>query len=138
MKKFVNVFYVALLAVLTLSFVACSDDDDNSDSGSIVGTWKNTDVLAQVFEYTQYIKFDKSGKYYEVNIDDEPGGEVDVLRGSWSRSGNTVRVTSEGITTPARIQSLSAKKLVIEVIGISQEYTRVSDSVIDKYLKDNQ
>lgn len=137
MKKFVNVFYVALLAVLTISFVACSDDDDKSDSGNIVGTWKNTDILAQSLELTQYIKFDKSGKYYEVDIyfDDD----IEVLCGSWSRSGNTVRITSDaGITAPARIQFQGSKKIIIEQIGIRQEFTRVSDSVIDKYLKDYQ
>lgn len=50
MKAF-KIFFVALIATLSLGFTACSDDDKNGSSSGIVGTWSWSDGE----EYSTYI-----------------------------------------------------------------------------------
>ena len=137
MKKYLKLLYIALFAVLSLSVTSCKDDDEPNGT-SIVGTWQNNDALAGALGVTQYIKFEEGGKYYEVNVyPKEFGGEVDVLHGNWSQSGDKIKISGGNVTSAtATIKSQNGNKLVLEVLGISQEYTKVSDSTIDKYLKD--
>lgn len=131
MKKFVNYFYAALFMVLaTVSLTSCSNDDE-PDGGSIIGTWQNVGELANAMGVTQYIQFNEGGIFYEVDVYPASlGGDVDVDKGTWSLSGNTLKIDGHTST----LKSVSSSKLVIETMGISQEYKKVSDSVIDKYL----
>ena len=137
MKKFFNLFYAALFAVLAISLTACSNDDE-PDGGDIVGTWKNVSEIASAMGTTQYIRFESDGNYYEVNImpDGYPWyGEVEVSKGNWRKNGNSLTISGEDfIKTTSSIKTLTNKKLVIETIGLSQEYKKVDNSVIDKYL----
>ena len=137
MKKCLKFFYVALFAVLTLSVTSCKDDDE-PNGNSIVGTWQNNDAIAGSLGVTQYVKFEEGGKYYEVNVyPKEFGGEVDVLHGNWSQSGDKIKISGGNVaSSTATIKSQKGNKLVLEVHGISQEYKKVSDSTIDKYLED--
>lgn len=133
MKKYFKFFYLALCAVLAISVTSCSKDDDEPErSSNIVGTWENVGELASAVGVTQYIQFNEGGVYYEVNVYPASlGGEVDVNKWTWSLSGKTLKVNGESST----VKSVSDTKLVIETLGINQEYKKVADSVIDKYLK---
>ena len=132
MKKHLNIFVAVLFSALSISLVACSKDDEPEEGPNIIGTWENVGELASAVGVTQYIQFNEGGLYYEVNVyPSYLGGEVDVNKWTWSLSGNTLKVNGETST----VKSVSDTKLVIETLGINQEYKKVADSVIDKYLK---
>ena len=124
-----------LFSALTVSFVSCSKDDE-PDNSNIVGTWQNVDGLASAMGIQQYVQFAENGTYYEVNVyPASTGGEVDVLKGQWHKDGNSLKITgTDLINSSATIKTLSGNKLILEILGISQEFKRVSDSVIDQYL----
>lgn len=140
MKKYLYQFMVALMAVASFTFVSCSDDDDDGAmSASIVGTWKwdsfNTDET-EAFFGEQYIQFGSDGQYIEVGIDGFGSeGEVDIIRGQWRQSGNTITVSGNGVpTTTTEITELTDTDLTLVTLGVPMSYKRVADSEIEKYL----
>lgn len=140
MKKYLNLFFMAIVTVCMLSLNSCSDDDGEVLSSDIVGTWKwdsfNTDET-EAFFGEQYIQFGSDGQYIEVGIDGFGSeGEVDIIRGQWKQSGNTITVSGNGIpTTTTEITELTDTDLTLVTLGIPMSYKRVADSEIEKYLK---
>lgn len=139
MKKYLNLFFMAIVTVCMLSFNSCSDDDGEVLSSDIVGTWKwdsfNTDET-EAFFGEQYIQFGSDGQYIEVGIDGFGSeGEVDIIRGQWKQSGNTITVSGNGVpTTTTEITELTDTDLTLVTLGIPMSYKRVADSEIEKYL----
>lgn len=140
MKKYLYQFMVALMAITSFALVACSDDDDEvSSSDDIVGTWKwdsfGTDTTEDFFG-EQYIQFNANGQYIEVGIDGYGSeGEVDIMRGQWKRSGNTITISGNGIpSTTTEISELTDTKLTLITLGVPMSYKRVDDSEIEQYL----
>lgn len=140
MKKCLYQFMVALIAISSFALVSCSDDDDEVISSDIVGTWKwdsfNTDET-EAFFGEQYIQFGSDGQYIEVGIDGFGSeGEVDIKRGQWRQSGNTIIVSGKGVpTTTTEITELTDTDLTLVTLGIHMSYKRVADSKIEEYLK---
>ena len=140
MKKYFYQFIVALMAISSFALVSCSDDDDEVISSEIVGTWKwdsfNTDET-ETFFGEQYIQFGSDGQYIEVDIYGFGSeGEVDIRRGQWRQSGNTIIVSGKGApTTTAEITELTDTDLTLVTLGIHMSYKRVADSKIEEYLK---
>lgn len=138
--KRINLFLTVIFVVCTLSFYSCSDDDDEVLSSDIVGTWKwdsfNTDET-ETFFGEQYIQFGSDGQYIEVGIDGFGSeGEVDIIRGQWKQSGNTITISGNGVpTTTTEITELTDTDLTLVTLGIPMSYRRVADSEIEKYLK---
>lgn len=119
---------------MTFALTSCGDDDDKPEEGNIVGTWENVSEIDAELGLKQYVKFQEDGKYFEVNIYDYDG-EVDVLKGTWSKDGNKIRVSgSDIISGTATITELTNSSMTLSMMGIPQEYKRVSDTAIDKYL----
>ena len=139
MKKYLNLFFMAIVTVCMLSLNSCSDDDGEVLSSDIVGTWKwdsfNTDET-EAFFGEQYIQFGSDGQYIEVGIDGfDSEGEVDIIRGQWKQSGNTITVSGNGVpTTTTEITELTDTDLTLVTLGIPMSYKRVADSEIEKYL----
>lgn len=139
MKKYLNLFFMAIVTVCMLSLNSCSDDDGEVLSSDIVGTWKwdsfNTDEM-EAFSGEQYIQFGSDGQYIEVGIDGFGSeGEVDIIRGQWKQSGNTITVSGNGVpTTTTEITELTDTDLTLVTLGIPMSYKRVADSEIEKYL----
>lgn len=139
MKKYLNLFFMAIVTVCMLSLNSCSDDDGEVLSSDIVGTWKwnsfNTDET-EAFFGEQYIQFGSDGQYIEVGIDGFGSeGEVDIIRGQWKQSGNTITVSGNGVpTTTTEITELTDTDLTLVTLGIPMSYKRVADSEIEKYL----
>lgn len=139
MKKYLNLFFLAIVTVCMLSLNSCSDDDGEVLSSDIVGTWKwdsfNTDET-EAFFGEQYIQFGSDGQYIEVGIDGFGSeGEVDIIRGQWKQSGNTITVSGNGVpTTTTEITELTDTDLTLVTLGIPMSYKRVADSEIEKYL----
>ena len=139
MKKYLNLFFMAIVTVCMLSLNSCSDDDGEVLSSDIVGTWKwdsfNTDET-ETFFGEQYIQFGSDGQYIEVGIDGFGSeGEVDIIRGQWKQSGNTITVSGNGVpTTTTEITELTDTDLTLVTLGIPMSYKRVADSELEKYL----
>lgn len=140
MKKYLNLFFMAIVTVCMLSLNSCSDDDGEVLSSDIVGTWKwdafNTDET-EAFFGEQYIQFGSDGQYIEVGIDGFGSeGEVDIIRGQWRQSGNTITVSGNGVpTTTTEITELTDTDLTLVTLGVPMSYKRVADSEIEEYLK---
>lgn len=140
MKKHLNLFFMAIVTVCMLSLNSCSDDDGEVLSSDIVGAWKwdsfNTDET-EAFFGEQYIQFGSDGQYIEVGIDGFGSeGEVDIIRGQWKQSGNTITISGNGVpTTTTEITELTDTDLTLVTLGIPMSYKRVADSEIEKYLK---
>lgn len=130
---------MVLLAVCALSFYSCSDDEGEISSSDIVGTWKwdsfNTDET-EAFFGEQYIQFGSDGQYIEVGIDGFGSeGEIDIIKGKWAQSGNTITISGNGVpTTTMEITELTDTDLTLVTLGIPMSYKRVADSEIEKYL----
>ena len=139
MKKWLYQFIVALMAISSFALVSCSDDDDEVISSDIVGTWKwdsfNTDET-EAFFGEQYIQFCSDGQYIEVGIDGFGSeGEIDIIKGKWAQSGNTITISGNGVpTTTMEITELTDTDLTLVTLGIPMSYKRVADSEIEKYL----
>ncbi|MBQ7422344.1 MAG: hypothetical protein IJV27_09430 [Prevotella sp.] len=57
-KFFWNLLTFMLVAMLSVSFVSCSSDDDDSVDNSIVGTWEDTNYIDGTWQWT----FNSNGK----------------------------------------------------------------------------
>ena len=97
MKSYIKFFAFAMVAIVSLSFVSCSDDDADSPYVSdIVGTWKLTEVktsasgsyISWPFQAT-YASFNSDGTYYG-------SGYFGNGSGTWNLKGNTVTTYVDG------------------------------------------
>ncbi len=139
MEKYVKLLMVTLFVTLSCVFTSCGgDDDDEPSMGNVVGTWKNTGGLSHDMGITIYLQFKDNGKCTEVDIDEDG---IEVKKGSWEMEGNSLTMINHdqelGIDIPltSKVEKLTKSELVIIALGFKEEYKRVSDSEIDKYLK---
>lgn len=131
MKKYLTLLFAALFAAMTISLTSCGNDEPDSDD--IVGTWENTTEWATAIG-KEYIKFQKDAKFYEVTVYND--GEVNTLRGTWSKDGNTVKISGkEVISVTSTISDLTSSSMTLTTMGIAQSYKKVPDSTIDKYIE---
>ena len=142
MKKYLKFFYVALFAVLALSVTSCKDDDEPKE-GNIIGSWQEDDEWTNALEAKQYLKFTSDGVVFEVDIFPEYlGGDIEVAKGKYSVSGNTIKVYDFDpnyeykVDGESTIVKLTEDKLVLSTMGMEQRYKRVADDIVDKYIKD--
>lgn len=135
MKKYLYLLFVALFATMSFALTSCSNDDEPSAGGDIVGSWENVTDWATLIG-KQYVKFESDGTYYEIN-EYASDGEVEVLKAKWKKDGNTLKVfgSKDMQDGTATISNLTDNTFTITAYGISQDYKRVSDSVLDKYIK---
>lgn len=138
MKNFLKYGFLSL--ILACSITACSDkDDEPSGDESIVGSWQNVTDLATEMGVTNYLRFESNGDYYEINIfepdEDDPEGWSYTLEGHWVKNGNSLTVSGDEIIgVTSTIKTLTDKKLVLTTMGMTMEYKKVADSVVDEYL----
>lgn len=60
MKKIFSIIALSVMAIFSLTFISCSDDDDNKSSNSIVGTWTLLEEKGES-DYTVTFKSDGTG-----------------------------------------------------------------------------
>lgn len=140
MKKFLTFMAFALMSVCALTLASCSDDDDNDGptNNAIVGTWEMVSrsgtlpPLSEMAEPSKYTQFQKDGKYIEVY---EEGG---VNRGTWTLSGDKLRMAEEITQIPIEFTVKFNGKDSFEASwqGMVFKFKRVDDSVIEPYLKE--
>lgn len=140
MKKFLTFMAFALMSVCALTLASCSDDDDNDGptNNAIVGTWEMVSrsgtlpPLSEMAEPSKYTQFQKDGKYIEVYE------EGDVNRGTWTLSGDKLRMAEEITQIPIEYTVKFNGKDSFEASwqGMVFKFKRVDDSVIEPYLKE--
>ncbi len=131
----------AMVAVFSLTFVSCGNDDDEelkpeSSVSEYVGTWSDTESAEYGFEYIQ-LKSD--GSYIDVQEDEDAEKGYAVYYGKWSVSGDelTLKATSgigAGITLTYDIVKKERDKLILSLFGITSTFVKVNDNVIQQYL----
>ena len=142
MKKCFYALMVMLMALVSVGFAACGDDDDEPKVPDIVGTWQ----LNQSKDWNVYYQFTKDGKFHYVwkaytivHYDLIPA--VIVRHGTYTVSGTKLIVTLDSGTDnidlylcPSEceysVQGDSLKLLVED----EPTFTRVDDSVILRFL----
>ena len=146
-KYFFLIVITLLCTATTLS--SCSKDDNDDEEYSIptstsfyVGTWSVQSVEGWglvVNDGFEYIQLKADGTCIDVADDeDEPKG-YSVEYGTWTVANGKliIKMTSSelaGTTITYDITKAETNKLTVSVWGITAYLTKVSDSVIEKYL----
>jgi hypothetical protein len=144
MKKYIYSLMAILLALFTVGFAACSDDDEPK-AADIVGTWQynHTDDDEWSDEWDIYYQFTKEGKFHIVeksHVEYYYGHpSVIVHHGTYTVSGKKLIVTydfdpNSDYTEPSGCEySVQGDKLKL-LGGEYPTFIRVEDSVIEPYL----
>lgn len=148
MKKYLSVLFTAIFAsiIVISSVTSCVTKEDVSiNSKNLIGTWEETSSGSPFtgvveIEGELYVQFQKDGTYIMVDIEEN---DVDILRGKWSLSGNSLFVSDEftigeetyPTTSTFTVSNLTKNSLTFSWVGIATaNFKRVSDSIIEKYL----
>ena len=128
------------MMVAALGFTACGDDDDedevgNTNSSFLVGTW-SVDEEDSYDEEFEYVQFKSNGTCINVQYDEDG---LYIAKGTWNVSDNelTIKETDgewKGTSFTYTILSKGQSKLTLSLFGITSTLTKVSDSVIERYL----
>ena len=139
MKKLYSTIMLLAMMVAALGFTACGDDDED-DGGSgyssfLVGTWQVEDEDSYADE-VEYVQFKSNGTYINVQYDEDG---LYITKGTWKVSDNelTMKETDgewKGTSFTYTILSKGQSKLTLSMLGITSTLTKVSDSVIERYL----
>lgn len=133
----------ALFAALPFALTSCGDDDEDDPeiaNSEVVGTWEVTSQSVAFGELEGdamcLLRFKKDGSFVQV-VDDD--GDVTIDYGTWTYSGTLLTIDYDGEQLPLQITSISSKKIVALIYGglSTVELTKVKDSKIEAYLKDD-
>lgn len=141
MKKQLNFILLAVMAVFSITFVSCGNDDDEPNS-AFVGTWHTERVDGSLDPFTEgitYTQLRSDETYVEVDVDEEDDNAYEVTNGTWSVSDNKLTMTAttdiiSGIPVTFEIKKVEGDKITLSFLGTTVYLVRVSDSVIEKYL----
>lgn len=112
---------LAAFAILSGIAFSCSSDDGATTSGEFTGKWyyKEYKVAGATIPYDDhepcgkdYVQFNADGT--GLNVDVWSCAE-DVALFTYTRSGNTITVTSDGVSDTAQITELSSTTLKVKV-----------------------
>ena len=119
MKK-ISVLSLSILSAFTIS---CSSDDSPTTSGDILGKWyfKEYKVQGQTIPYDDheecgkdYIQFNADGSGANVDV---WNCELDAAPFTYTKSGNNLSITSDGVTDIVPITELSSTTLKVKTIS---------------------
>lgn len=141
MRKYFYLLFVALVATMSISLTSCGDNDDkNNDepsyNGSIIGSWRLVEGVADAMDGQQYEQFREDGTYYEVLVYNDEwaqmiGTNVLVDKGTWSLDGNILNVS---IKNSIIVKKISSKELILKEMGVEFKLKRVSDELVNEYI----
>lgn len=145
MKKYIYLLIFLMMAMVSVGFAACGDDDEPK-SADIVGTWQynHTDDDEWSDEWDIYYQFTKEGKFHIVeksHVEYYYGHpSVIVHHGTYTVSGKKLIITFDPDPKynpnpePSECEySVQGDKLTF-IGGEYPTFTRVEDSVIEPYL----
>ena len=137
MKKYIYSLIFLLMALVSVGFASCGDDEPKGSD--IVGTWQRKIVGIGGGADMILLQFTKDGKYHEANsyiVNDVD--KVDVYHGTYTVSGNKLTVTyiytyeTEIVKCTYQVKG---DKLTITSEDGASTFIRVEDSVIEPYLQ---
>ena len=147
MKKLYSTIMMFAMMFAALSFTACSSSSDDGDEGnsvnpsSLVGTWQTTFVEGWG-EYVDvnavdYLQLKSNGSYIHVEWENNAPY---ISKGTWSFSNNKLTLKEQegdlvGSSFTYDVIEIGKDKISVTLWGVSATLKRVSDNVIDKYLK---
>ena len=153
MKKYFNFMAFAMVAVFSLTFISCGNDDDKDEPNSkvnsdLVGTWKGLSISTSfngvdgVSE--EYIQMKDDGTYVYAFYDDEDG--FSMTEGKWYVKEDRLYIRtnlfqeygdmqSEDMTISYRIVELKKQYMTIELMGIVCKCEKVADSEMEAFVK---
>lgn len=132
MKRVYYFLMVMLMALVTVGFTACGDDDDEPKESSIVGTWSSK-YVDEDGEGELLIQFTKSGDFHSVEVYDHEPPYVE--HGKYTVSGNKLTIVYDEDNEKETYEySIKGDNLTISIMGISTTWKRTKDSAIEKYL----
>lgn len=113
---------LGLVAILGLGMISCGgDDDSSSNEPQLDGVWKVTDITIDGMSYADVIEcLDKTtiefeGTIYEsVSYEGEKCDEMNVENGTFTKSGNTLSLKSDGFIDTSEIIKLTDDKLELK------------------------
>lgn len=150
MKRILYVFAIAFVAVLSLGFVSCSNNDGPdappTAETSIVGTWKATIANEGVDPQVVYLRFIKVGTLIEAYKDGS--NSIEVRKGTWKieKDRLLMRYKTEGDDEEENlnIKIVELKKNLLTVIfydydkgeekEIVTKFNRVTDADMDAFI----
>ena len=112
MKNYLSFIAFAMMAVFSLSFMSCGDDDEDVYEASVVGTWEVTYVKAtsSYDMYGGYNVGDRMTFYSDGRYQDSED------TGRWSKDGNTLTITiDDDFSIPAVMKIAKLTDTVLEV-----------------------
>ena len=112
MKNYLSFIAFAMMAVFSLTFMSCSDDDEDVYEASVVGTWEVTYVKAtsSYDMYGGYNVGDRMTFYSDGRYQDSED------TGRWSKDGNTLTITiDDDFSIPAVMKIAKLTDTVLEV-----------------------
>ena len=133
MKKSFKFMAFAMIAVFSLAFVSCSDDDDDIDKAQLVGKWINTKVEWKDSESSDSETYDDDRRYLildsdgtgMVNPDNLFENEIDDIF-NWKVSGNKLTILeSDGDKEVYKITRITNNELVLRWDDNEDGYTVV-------------
>lgn len=156
MKQIKTLFLLLVVTLMSISLTACGDDNDEPGGGDIVGTWEADYIdwfvgngQSGVLESQSkvYIRFYDDNTYISISdfvYSDEwveifgvEKHEIEIDRGTYKITGNTISIQSttdpESTSMPATF-NVKGNKMTLIALGLTLTFTRISDSVINKYL----
>lgn len=116
MKKYLSFIAFAMMAVFSLSFMSCGDDEDDEDvyEASVVGTWEVTYVKATSSYDMDDDEGLKVGDRMTFYSDGRYKDSEDT--GRWSKNGNTLTVTiDDDFSIPAVMVITKLTDTILEV-----------------------
>ena len=142
MKKYIYLLIFLMMAMVSVGFAACGDDDEPKGA-DIVGTWQyNHPDDEEYDDYDIYYQFTKDGKFHSVWKDHEyyyGRPNFVVNHGTYTVSGKKLIVTYDsdsdgGYTEPSGCEYSVQGDILKLHGGEYPTFTRVEDSVIEPYL----
>ena len=133
---------VSLTLVLTLAFMGCSKDENNSSTATIVGKWKTVKgeyytngllvneeiVVEDNSNCPDYLEFKSNGTYVSIFNDASCNSTTDEI-GSYIFNGTTIIINSGGFTANYTVVSFTGNELKTEFTETSSDGTVYKDVI---------
>lgn len=131
-----SLFSILMLALASMTFIACSNDDDDNgnkdgERNTLVGTWRIDNEASEGGTNGTWFIFNSNGKGFE---EDRYPGETDRWPITWSYNASEKTLTIVDVEDPSdtetdvyTVVSLSDKKMVLRIYDEDYPFVKVED-----------
>lgn len=120
MKKYFSLIAFAMVAVFSLVFVSCGDDEEEFEA-SVVGTWEVTYVRASSYWGVDDDEGFKKGDQMTFYSDGRYEDSEDT--GRWSKKGNVLTIDIDDEFSLPAVMTIT--KLTDKVLEVKLDYDRI-------------